>query len=117
MRIAIAFLCMFLGGTSLCAQQTSQQKVRAVEIPREISLVTIAYQPKCPLQFEDVKFLAGINGGGLQSYELRNRAAKPISKLTIGDSTGSRWSWDVAKSHGPILPGQLVPQWSNEDWV
>lgn len=116
MRLAMTFLCIFLGGVTLYAQ-ASRQKVRAVEIPREISLVSIAYQPNCPLQFENIKFLAGISGGSLQSYDLRNRATKPISKLTIGDSGGSRWSWDVAKDRGPILPGQLVPEWSDEDWV
>ena len=117
MRITVIFLAVFFGGTSLYAQQTSQQKVRAVEIPREISLVTIAYQPNCPLQFEDVRFLAGIDGGGLTSYELRNRATKSISKLAIGDSRGSRWSWDIAKDHGPIMPGQLVPPWTDQDWL
>jgi hypothetical protein len=117
MRMSVIFLAVFFGSTSLYAQPSSRQKVRAVEIPREIGLVAIAYQPNSPLQFEDVKFLAGIDGGGLTRYDLRNRTAKAISKLTIGDNIGGTWSWDVAKDRGPIMPGQLVPPWSDENWV
>jgi hypothetical protein len=117
MRVTLVLFAVFLGFTTLHAQQTPQQKVQTVEIPREIGLVTIAYQPNCPLQFEDVQFLVGIDGGGFTNYDLRNRSTKAISKLTMGDSIGGTWSWGVAKDRGPVRPGQLVPPWSDEDWV
>ena len=117
MKTIVTLSVVLFGATSVCAQQASQPKIRAVEIPREVSLVSGAYQPNCPLQFENAKFLAGVEGGGLTAYDLRNRGTKPIGRISIGDSTGSRWSWDVAKEHGPVMPGQLVPPWSAEDWI
>jgi hypothetical protein len=111
--LTLLFLC---AGAVSGQDRVSQEKVRAVMIPRQVGLVTIAYQPDCPLHFENVKFLAGVNGGGLTSYDLRNSGTKPIRKITIGDSRGSKWSWNVASQHGPIFPGQLFPR-SDEDWI
>ena len=118
MRFQFSILTLlFLYASAVNGQSgISEEKVRAVMIPRQVSLVTIAYQPDCPLHFEDVKFLAGVNGGGLTSYDLRNSGTKPIRKITIGDSRGSRWTWDVASEHGPVLAGQLFPR-SKEDWI
>src|SRR5437773_1143189 len=95
--------------TVMAQQRTSGEKSKAVVIPREIGLVSIAYQPDCPLQFENVKFLAGIDGGGAADYDLRNRGTKPIRAFTVADSIGNKISWNVEKYRGPVFPNQLVP--------
>ncbi len=117
-RGILSLVVLLYCGVAVRAQETNTQKKELfVEVPREIALATVAYQPNCPLQFENVKLLAGVEGGSLKSYDLRNRGTKPIRSVTIGDSQGNRWSLDVAKEHGPTIPGQLIPPWSNEDWV
>lgn len=117
MKPNLILLAVLVSVTSVCGQKPSQGKVRAVVVPREIGLISVVYQPNCPLQFENAKLLAGVEGGSIRDYEIRNVGTKPIRSITIGDSTGNRWSWDVAKEHGPIGPGQLVPPWSKDNWV
>ena len=112
----ILLVVLFCGG-SVYGQTPSPQKFRAVSFPREIGLISVAYQPNCPLRFENAKLLAGVEGGSLKEYRLRNIGAKAIRSIKIGDSTGNIWSWDVAKEHGPIKPGHLIPPWSKADWV
>ena len=113
------FLCLCLCvGTVVGQDLSSQEKEKFVMAPREVVLVAVAYQPDCPLQFEKVSLLAGVKGGGLTSYDLRNRGTKSIRALTVGDSTGDRLSWDVARYHGPVPPGELVPLGEGgEDWI
>lgn len=98
-------------------ERNTQKKELFVEVPRELGLPTVAYQPNCPLQFENVKLLAGVDGGGVKSYNLRNRGTKPIRSISIGNSNGERWSRDVASQFGPVMPGQLVPDMSDDDWI
>src|SRR6266496_3420121 len=117
MKLNIILLAVLVGATSGGGQETLQRKIPVVEIPREVALLAVAYQPNCPLQFENAKFLRGVNGGGLTSYDLRNRGTKPIRSVAAGDSTGSRWTWGVSGKHGPVTPGQLIPPWSDEDWT
>jgi hypothetical protein len=97
-------------GTVVGQQPFSQEKDKVVMVPREVALVTVAYQPDCPLQFENVSFFAGVDGGGATNYNLRNRGSKSIRAFAVGDSIGNRWSWDVERYHGPVSPGELVPQ-------
>jgi hypothetical protein len=117
MKANLILLAVLVIAKSICGQEPSNGKVRAVVVPREIGLISVAYQPNCPLKFENAKLLAGINGGSIRDYRIRNIGTKPIKSITIGDSTGNVWSWDVAKDHGPILPGRLVPPWSKDNWV
>lgn len=112
--MSLLFVCSTL--TALAQERASAAKELFVEVPREVGLVTVAYQPNCPLQFENVKWLAGVEGGAIFSYNLRNKGTKPIRTIKIGNSAGSIWSWDVASEHGPIMPGQLIPDWSKDDY-
>ncbi len=108
----VAFTLLLFGSLAAAGQQSpSEERIKTVVIPRESALVTVASQPGCPLQFENVRFLAGVEGGGLTSYDLRNRANKAIRTFKVGDSTGSTFTWDPKGDNrpGPITPGQLVP--------
>ena len=98
---------------ALCAGSAMGQQPSAEEefviVPREVGLVTVAYQPDCPLVFENVRFLAGVKGGGVTSYDLRNRGTKSIRAFKVADSMGSTLSWDVARYCSPVPPGESVP--------
>jgi hypothetical protein len=63
MRLQFRILTLlFLCASAVSGQdRASQEKVRAVMIPRQVGLVTLAFQPDCALHFENVKFLAGVN--------------------------------------------------------
>ena len=104
---------LFLVGTVVAQEPPSEAKF--VTVPREVGLVTVAYQPDCPLRFERVSFLAGIEGGGTTTYDLRNSGKKSIRAFAVGDSIGHRLSWDGARVRGPVTPGELVPL--DGDWV
>ena len=99
---------VLLAGTVM-SQTPSSDETRAVLVPREIALVAVAYQPDCPLQFENVSAAAGVDGGGWTNHNLRNRGTKPIRSFAVADSIGNRLSWDVARYKGPVAPGDLVP--------
>lgn len=106
--LAVMLLAVF---TAMGQRSSSDDRIKTVLIPRDIGLVTVVSQPDCPLQFENVSFLAGVEGGGLTSYDLRNRGNKAIRAFKVGDSTGSTFTWDPKGDNrpGPIAPGQLVP--------
>lgn len=112
---AKVLLCVVLFTGTAMSQRSSPEKTKAVLIPREIGLVAVAYQPDCPLQFENVSAAAGVEGGGWTNYNLRNRGTKPIRSFAVADSIGNTLSWDVARYKAPVAPGDLVP--GNEDWV
>jgi hypothetical protein len=117
MKLNVILFAVLVSATQVTGQETSQRKIPVVEIPREIGLITIAYQPECPLQFENAKFFAAVEGGGLTAYDLRNRGTKSVRTIAVGDSTGNKWTWGVSGKHGPVTPGQLIPPWSDEDWT
>src|SRR2546423_14771774 len=113
MKGRLLWLVLFYAIISLhsviSGQQPSSDSIKVVVVPREVGLITVANQPDCPLQFENISWLAGIEGGGAPNYDLRNRGLKAIRAFKVGDSTGSTWSWDVARYHGPVTPGATVP--------
>ena len=66
MRFHLGLLVVaVLVGTATGRDTMAQGRLQAVDIPREGGLPVVAVQPDCPLQFENVKFLAGVGGGGL----------------------------------------------------
>jgi hypothetical protein len=117
LNLIMLVVLMSVSATSLHSQEPSKEKIRAVVVPREVGLISVAYQPDCPLRFENARLFAGVEGGSLKDYRIRNIGKKPIKSITIGDSSGNTWSWDVAKERGPILPGRLFPRWSKENSV
>ena len=79
-----------------------------VEAPREIVLQVIAVQPGCPIKFEDVRHFVGVEGGGSNSYQLRNIGTKPIRSITVASTTGAINTYSREKGV-LVMPGQLVP--------
>ena len=102
-------IVLFHLSTAVGQKASVQDTQQVVIVPREHALLAIAYQPACPLQFEDVKFVAAIDGGGGTSYNLRNRSSKTISGFKIWDSIGHTIAWNLARGGEPLYPGHLVP--------
>jgi hypothetical protein len=100
--------------TSVLAQETQQtRKIQYVEVPREIILPVIAVQPNCPIKFEDVRYVAGVEGGFSDSFQLRNIGTKPIKSVTVASSAGAVNTY--ARETGVLaMPGQLIPKVSEE---
>jgi hypothetical protein len=99
---------------SVLAQQGESPTRKFVEIPREIGLPLIAIQPNCPIKIEQVRLVAGVEGGSTDISRLRNISAKPIRSVTIASSSGSLITY--ARDKGVlVMPGQLVPKLSEEN--
>ncbi|MDQ3748174.1 MAG: hypothetical protein M3367_04030 [Acidobacteriota bacterium] len=108
-----AFLLICICATSILAQQVEQPIRKYVEMPREIGLPLIAVQPDCPIKIEEVRLVAGVEGGFGDSYQLRNISTKPIRSITIASSSGA--STTYARETGVlVMPGQLVPKVSEK---
>jgi len=90
-------------------QQGDSQKERYVVLPADQGLLAIAYQPDCPLQFENAKLLRKVNGPWAQTFSLTNRGTKAIRAFSIGTSTGSEWTWEAIDPDHYIVPQQTVP--------
>jgi hypothetical protein len=75
--------------------------------------MVIAYQPECKLKFEEVKFLAGVDGGDSPSVLVRNVGTRPIRSFTVGGAWGTEtWSEEFTKKL--FMPGErTVP--GNDD--
>lgn len=94
----------------ICAGGVSAQIIRKyVEVPREIVLPVIAVQPNCPVKFEDVRYLAGLEGGGTSSYRIRNVGTKPIRGVTVALNNGTKNEY-YNNGNILIMPGKLMPR-------
>lgn len=101
--IALSMIC------SVSAQQAdSQQKRRYVVVPADQVLVTIVYQPECPLQFEDAKALVTMEGSHTSGYVIRNRGTKPIRSFTIG-IPGATITRSEEFTKRLFMPGERTP--------
>jgi hypothetical protein len=110
MRYRAAFLCfMFICFVvSASGQQVErQQKRRFVVVPPEQALVTVAFQPECPLQFEEAKLLAFVEGGGAATYVIRNKGTKPIRSFTVG-VPGLKLTWSEELTKRLFMPGERI---------
>jgi hypothetical protein len=113
----IRMLCLVLvcGAIVSKGQETKESpaKQRAVVVPRDIVLVSIASQPDSPLQIESPVFLAYLRGGGGEVFRLRNRGNKPIRKYTVAvisaNDTGWQSDWPTSASTSVLMPGDFYP--------
>lgn len=103
--ILLCFSWLCLLSTASSQETGKQQKWKYVVAPPEQFLVTVAYQPKCPLQFEEVKYLAGLDGGGSPAFIVRNKGDKPIRAFTVG-SSGWTLGWSEKFTKKLLLPGE-----------
>jgi hypothetical protein len=108
--VAITLGCLL--GTSRGQQQP---KRKAVLVPADHVLTTIANQPDCPLKFDKVAMIVYVDaeGGGSDVYELRNHGSKAIRGYTVAVWTSIGTGNIVEQKRvgtGPVLPGEIAPQ-------
>ena len=121
MRRLVVALCFALVCVvnTVDAQEWRKQKRRYVVVPPEIALVAIANQPGCPVQFENVRVLADLDGGSFPDFQLRNRGSKPIRSLTYEwltpAASGGGSSWPTRYTDEVVMPGQLAPLGGEDD--
>jgi hypothetical protein len=107
---SLASLCVLTAPFPGTNRQSNNQFVK---VQPEIVLPVIANQPDCPLQFENVNFLAGVKGSGGPSLDVRNRGPKPLSSFTIawfilGGGSGT-WEFKAANASEWVRPGGTWP--------
>jgi hypothetical protein len=114
-------LILFCGSEVLSQSQEAirVEKNRYVVAPREVVLTIVVSQPDSPLQFENVKYLARVSGGGGVCFQLRNRGSKPIRGVSFAvlSAPGGSWfsdGWSGKLTGEVVMPGQRVPL-SNRD--
>lgn len=86
-------------------QADRQVKEKFVIVPDREVMVVIAYQPGSPLQFEEVKYLVGVKGGGTPSFSVRNNSNKPIRSFTVGGPWGTE-TWSEKFTKKLLMPGE-----------
>uniref|UniRef100_A0A7C3PGU5 Uncharacterized protein n=1 Tax=Oscillatoriales cyanobacterium SpSt-418 TaxID=2282169 RepID=A0A7C3PGU5_9CYAN len=95
-------------------QEQQIKKSRYVIVPREVVLPVIADQPDCPLKFEKVLYVAGIDAGGGPVYEIRNQGTKPIQSFVIAalHSVGgaNAWGFRAETLNDWLMPGETEPK-------
>ncbi len=110
LAIAITLGCLL--GTS---NGQLRPKRKAVLVPPDHVLTTIANQPDCPLKFDKAAMILYLDaeGGGSDVYELRNRGSKPIRAYSVAVwtsiGTGNIVEQQTLKN-GRVLPGEKAPQ-------
>jgi hypothetical protein len=113
--IALVLAMMHFASIGWAGQNPEKETHKFFLTPRGDTLPVIAYQPNCPLLFEDANFYYHIGGGGLPSYRIRNRTSKTITKFTLriinvlggGDYSAS---FDGKDQKGWIRPGKYWPE-------
>jgi len=93
--------------------QDNRKKPQFFIVPPGIILPVVAYQRDCPLEFVRASILNHVDGGGIETFQIRNRGTRPIRAYTIATvtSVGSGASWDfrARKPAEWIMAGQMLP--------
>lgn len=67
---------------SLAGQaQNNQKKQRFFRVPTVIVLPVVAHQRDCPIEFVKASILNHIGGGGVETFQIRNRGNQTDSCL------------------------------------
>jgi hypothetical protein len=121
MKFVILLVAISIGGV-VFGQDTAQNKKESMfVIPSEIVLPVVAYQPDCPLKFENLKLLQNAEKGtpSADHFELRNISNKAIRDFTVASysSYGGMWSRSRPANQlkNLVLPGALAPPLSEGD--
>jgi hypothetical protein len=113
-EMLLCFICVCAISGFAWQQRTGQGQPSLVIIPREVVLPVIAHQPGCPLQFENISILGGVEGGGSPSFKVRNQGSRPIRayEIVVLTSAGTSWGekFEAKTPEEFMLSGQVMPQ-------
>ena len=90
-----------------------QDKPRYALIPPVDVMLTVASQPDCPLQLENVRLLYNLNTKRLTyQWDIRNRGTKPIVGFQVAawnaNGTGGTLTNDWENKNEILMPGQAI---------
>ena len=106
MKNVLLLVGVMFGGIMPSAICQTPQKAKFVRVPIDQVLITAAAQPDCPIEFDQLQYLEGVDGEGYSpGFTVRNRSNKPIKDFTVG---GPDWtmSWSEKFTHKVLLPGE-----------
>jgi len=106
MKKVLLLVGVMFGGIIPSTLCQTPQKAKFVRVPIEQVLITAAAQPDCPIEFQQLQYLASVDGeGSSPGFSVRNRSNKPIRDFTVG---GPDWtmSWSEKFTHKVLLPGE-----------
>src|SRR5437660_1375613 len=92
-----------------CQKVSRQAKEKYVVVPNEVVLAAVAFQPDCPIHFEEAEILAAMDGSETAAYTVRNVGAKPIRSFTVGLPGGAIETWSEEFSKKLFMPGERTP--------
>lgn len=114
MQILIAVLGILLlpSFTSVFPQtEKNQPKEQFFRVPSSVILPVVTYQQDCPIEFLKPSILYHVGGGGLESFQIRNRGTKPIRAYTIATVTsagsGAKWRFEASGPSELLMPAEL----------
>ena len=61
--VLFALISLGLASSTTAQRPGQQKKQKFVVVPPEQVLMTVVSQPECSIQFEEVRFLASVEGG------------------------------------------------------
>jgi hypothetical protein len=112
-----ALLMLLVGFVHAANAQSNekQEKPRYAVIPPTDIMLTIASQPDCPLQLENVRLLYNLNTKRLNyQWDFRNRGTKPIVGFQVAawfaNGTGGTLTNDWEDKNEVLLPGQFIAE-------
>lgn len=89
-------------------------------VPAAVVLPVVTQQPDCPIEFVKASILNHVGGGGIETFQIRNRGKKPIRAYTIATVTsvgsGAKWSFEARRPSEWLMPNQTLPP-SNENSI
>lgn len=116
--VLVALLCSPMAAQ---AQQAEKPvKPRYVTIPPADVLLTIATQPDCPVQFENVRLLYDQESKRLRyKFDARNRSSKAVAVLAIdawfAGGTGGTIVYDWGEKGQLLMPGQVITEFNVDE--
>jgi hypothetical protein len=116
MQCSVVLLCFSLlpSFVSLAGQtQKNQERERFFRVPSAVILPVVAYQRDCPIEFVKASILDHVGGGGVETFQIRNRGTKPIRAYNIATVTsvgsGAEWRFQARRPSEWLMPDQVLP--------
>ena len=117
----LVYVAVVLVSSTGMSMAQKSEKSKAVVIPNEIYLVSIAAQPDCPIRIEKAVMAKMLDGTERPFYEARNIGNKPITFYQVdavgSDGGGISAIWPYKRTQVSVLPGEISPSNINDGSV
>lgn len=121
MQTLVNIFCFVLLPSFIAGQTPKkQERERFFVVPSAVAAPVVAYQAECPIEFLKASILYHVGGGGVETFQIRNRGNKPIRAYAIATVTsagsGARWGFEATKAADWFMPNQVLSP-SNENSI